>query len=182
MRFSIVCSPSDAGASRARADCVNDFATATIVNGMPPNLLAHYLYLGETTLVQQAIETARTSVSSGGHSSSYWCQLMYEKLLALIERHTAALEALVELLRDRLPHTRLNLFTEEDNETVSGNHPEPLLARARRHAERRPSHDPLHDMLTRAEQLARDAKIDELHILLQHIDRLCGLPPDDSEK
>ena len=74
MRFSIVCSPSDAGASRARADCVNDFATATIVNGMPPNLLAHYLYLGETTLVQQAIETARTSVSTGGHSSSYWCQ------------------------------------------------------------------------------------------------------------
>ena len=78
---------------------------------------------------------------------------MYEKLLALIERHTAALEALVELLRDRLPHTRLNLFTEEDNETVSGNHPEPLLARARRHAERRPSHDPLHDMLSRAELL-----------------------------
>jgi ribosomal 50S subunit-recycling heat shock protein len=41
---------------------------------MPPNLLAHYLYLGETTVVRQAIETARTSVSSGGHSSSYWCQ------------------------------------------------------------------------------------------------------------
>src|SRR5215472_8654999 len=41
---------------------------------MPPNLLAHNLYLGETTVVRQAIETARTSVSSGGHSSSYWCQ------------------------------------------------------------------------------------------------------------
>jgi hypothetical protein len=41
---------------------------------MPPNLLAHYLYLGETTVVPQAIETVRTSVSSGGQSSSYWCQ------------------------------------------------------------------------------------------------------------
>ena len=39
-----------------------------------PNLLADYLYLWETTAVRQAIETARTSVSSGGHSSSYWCQ------------------------------------------------------------------------------------------------------------
>ena len=38
-----------------------------------PNLLADYLYLWETTAVRQAIETARTSVSSGGHSSS-WCQ------------------------------------------------------------------------------------------------------------
>ena len=37
-----------------------------------PNLLAHYLYLWETTVVQQAIETARASVSSGAHSSSYW--------------------------------------------------------------------------------------------------------------
>ena len=41
---------------------------------MCPNLLADYLYLWETTAVRQAIETARTSVSSGGHSSSYWCQ------------------------------------------------------------------------------------------------------------
>ena len=40
---------------------------------MPPNLLADYLYLWETTAVRQAIETARTSVSSGD-SSSYWCQ------------------------------------------------------------------------------------------------------------
>jgi catalase len=38
---------------------------------MPPNLLAHYLYLWETTVVRQAIETARASVSSGAHSSSY---------------------------------------------------------------------------------------------------------------
>src|SRR5215469_7170710 len=30
---------------------------------MPLNLLAHYLYRGETTLERQAIETARTSVS-----------------------------------------------------------------------------------------------------------------------
>jgi hypothetical protein len=36
--------------------------------------LADYLYLWETTAVRQAIEAARTSVSSGGHSSSYWCQ------------------------------------------------------------------------------------------------------------
>jgi hypothetical protein len=38
------------------------------------NLLAHYLYLWETTVVRQAIETAWISASSGGHSSSYWCQ------------------------------------------------------------------------------------------------------------
>ena len=43
-------------------------------NGKPPNLLADYLYLWETTVVRQAIETARVSVSSGGHSSSYWSQ------------------------------------------------------------------------------------------------------------
>jgi len=36
-----------------------------------PNLWADYLYLWETTVVRQAIETATTSVSSGGHSSSY---------------------------------------------------------------------------------------------------------------
>ena len=41
---------------------------------MPPNPLAHYLYLWETTVVQQAIETAWISASSGGRSSSYWCQ------------------------------------------------------------------------------------------------------------
>src|SRR6516225_9626074 len=67
MRFSIVYSPS-------RCRRVTRFRDRKIVNGMPPNLLAHYLYLGETTVVRQAIETARTSVSSGGHSSSYWCQ------------------------------------------------------------------------------------------------------------
>jgi len=39
-----------------------------------PNLLADYLYLWETTVVRQAIETARASASSGRHSSSYWCQ------------------------------------------------------------------------------------------------------------
>ena len=36
-----------------------------------PNLLADYLYLWEITVVRQAIETATTSVSSGGDSSSY---------------------------------------------------------------------------------------------------------------
>jgi len=36
--------------------------------------LAPYPYLWETTVVRQAIETAWTSVSSGGHSLSYWCQ------------------------------------------------------------------------------------------------------------
>src|SRR5215831_1068633 len=40
----------------------------------PPNLLAHYPYLWEITVVQQAIETAWISASSGGHSLSYWCQ------------------------------------------------------------------------------------------------------------
>jgi len=41
---------------------------------MPPKLLADYLYLWGTTVVRQAIETARAGVSSGGYSSSYWCQ------------------------------------------------------------------------------------------------------------
>ena len=36
-----------------------------IVNGMPPNLLAHYPYLWEPTVARQAIETAWTSVPSG---------------------------------------------------------------------------------------------------------------------
>src|ERR1700757_1117302 len=40
----------------------------------PPNLLADYLYLRQTAVVKQAIDTARTSVLSGGHSSSYLCQ------------------------------------------------------------------------------------------------------------
>src|SRR5262252_6028334 len=39
----------------------------------PPNLLADYLYLQQTAVVKQAIDTARTSVPSGGHSSSYLC-------------------------------------------------------------------------------------------------------------
>ena len=39
-----------------------------------PNLLAHYPYLWEPTVVRQVIETAWTSVSQGGHSSRYWCQ------------------------------------------------------------------------------------------------------------
>jgi putative ABC transport system substrate-binding protein len=38
---------------------------------MPPNLLAHYLYLGETTVVPQAIETAWVSASLDG---DYWSQ------------------------------------------------------------------------------------------------------------
>jgi glutathionyl-hydroquinone reductase len=40
MRFSIVCTRADAGASRA-------FATAKIVNGMPPNLFETLDYLEE---------------------------------------------------------------------------------------------------------------------------------------
>jgi hypothetical protein len=39
-----------------------------------PNLLADYLYLWETTVVRQAIDTARIYVLSGGHSSISWCQ------------------------------------------------------------------------------------------------------------
>src|SRR5215471_18193711 len=46
---------------------------------MPLNLLAPYRYVGETTLERQAIETARTSVSSVGHSSSYWCQQRHRR-------------------------------------------------------------------------------------------------------
>src|SRR5215472_16721630 len=41
----------------------------------PPNLLAHYPYLWEPTVVRQAIETAWISPSSGGHSLSYWLKL-----------------------------------------------------------------------------------------------------------
>ena len=37
-------------------------------------LLADYLYQWEATVVRQAAETARISVSPGGHSSSYWYQ------------------------------------------------------------------------------------------------------------
>jgi hypothetical protein len=36
--------------------------------------LADYLYLRQTAVVKQAVETARTSVPLGGHSSSYLCQ------------------------------------------------------------------------------------------------------------
>jgi hypothetical protein len=36
--------------------------------------LVDYLYLRQTAVVKQAVETARTSVSLGGNSSSYWCQ------------------------------------------------------------------------------------------------------------
>jgi hypothetical protein len=55
----------------------------------PPNLLADYLYLRQTAVVKQAIDTARTSVLSGGHSSSYLCQqdsvfAAQDKRLALV--------------------------------------------------------------------------------------------------
>jgi hypothetical protein len=39
-------------------DRVNRFRDRKIVNGRPPNLLAHYPYLWEPTVVQQAVETA----------------------------------------------------------------------------------------------------------------------------
>jgi hypothetical protein len=39
-----------------------------------PKLLADCFYLWETTVVQQSIETARISVSSGEHSLSCWSQ------------------------------------------------------------------------------------------------------------
>src|SRR6266567_911707 len=48
-----------AGSRSARTEC--------------PRICWHtILYLWETTVVRQAIETARASVSSGAHSSSYW--------------------------------------------------------------------------------------------------------------
>src|SRR6516165_10891221 len=39
-----------------------------------PNLLVQYPYMREPSVLRQAVETAWISVSSGGHSSSYWCQ------------------------------------------------------------------------------------------------------------
>jgi hypothetical protein len=44
------------------------------VSATVPNLLADYLYLRETTVVRQTIDTVKIYVSSGGHSSIYWCQ------------------------------------------------------------------------------------------------------------
>ena len=41
---------------------------------MPPEFVGTLSLSVETTVVRQAFETARASVSSGGHSSSYWCQ------------------------------------------------------------------------------------------------------------
>ena len=43
-------------------DCIKD-RDRKIVNGMPPNLLAHYLYLWELTAVRQVLETAWISAS-----------------------------------------------------------------------------------------------------------------------
>ena len=54
----------------------------------PPNLLADYLYLRQTAVVKQAIDTARTSVPSGGHSSSYLCQ--QDSVFAAQDRRLAA--------------------------------------------------------------------------------------------
>jgi hypothetical protein len=40
-----------------------------------PRICWHTIFIcGKPTVVRQAIETARASVSSGGHSSSCWCQ------------------------------------------------------------------------------------------------------------
>jgi hypothetical protein len=50
--------------------CVNDF-TAANCNAMPPNLLVHYPYLWEPSVVRQAVETAWISVSPGGHHYFY---------------------------------------------------------------------------------------------------------------
>jgi hypothetical protein len=58
----------------------------------PPNLLAGYLYLRQTAVVKQAIDTARTSVPSGGHSSSYLCQ--QDSVFAAQDRRLA--EAITE--------------------------------------------------------------------------------------
>src|SRR5215468_4061567 len=57
----------------------------------PPNLLADYLYLRQTAVVKQAIDTARTSVPSGGHSSSYLCQ--QDSVFAAQDRRLAILPA-----------------------------------------------------------------------------------------
>src|SRR5215469_18067935 len=42
--------------------------------GGPPNLLADYLSLRQNAVVNQTIETARTSAPLGGHPSNYLCQ------------------------------------------------------------------------------------------------------------
>ena len=43
-------------------------------NGMPPNLLAHYFYLWEPTVVRQTIETARTFASVSRTFVELLCQ------------------------------------------------------------------------------------------------------------
>jgi len=55
-------------------DCVNDFATANLGTECPRIWWHTTFPLWETTVVRKAIETARISASSGGHSSSDRCQ------------------------------------------------------------------------------------------------------------
>ena len=50
------------------------FGACKLTKEAPPNLSADYLYPRQTAVVKQATETARNSVPSGGHSSSYLCQ------------------------------------------------------------------------------------------------------------
>src|SRR6201997_110978 len=50
------------------------FGACKLTKEAPPNLSADYRYPRQTAVVKQATETARNSVPSGGHSSSYLCQ------------------------------------------------------------------------------------------------------------
>jgi hypothetical protein len=50
------------------------FGACKLTKEAPPNLSADYLYPRQTAVVKEATETARNSVPSGGHSSSYLCQ------------------------------------------------------------------------------------------------------------
>ena len=73
------------------------FGACKLTKEAPPNLSADYLYLRQTAVVKQAIDTARTSVPSGGHSSSYLCQqdsvfAAQDRRLACSHRSVASVE------------------------------------------------------------------------------------------
>src|SRR5215467_8328188 len=64
-------------AARQHGDLGSDARAQRQHAVITPNLLVHYFYLWETTVVWQAIETVWTSASSGENSSSNWCQQLH---------------------------------------------------------------------------------------------------------
>src|SRR5215831_18117872 len=85
----------------------------------PPNLLADYLYLRQTAVVKQAIDTARTSVPSGEHSSSYLCQ--QDSVFAAQDRplQAVALPSLLDTALSAIPSASLPPTTQRG--TTSSN-------------------------------------------------------------